>query len=360
MEYFGGYLLALILTVINLSILIKHRKSIKTKNMEKVWLNFSLLSGSYVETEKESIKFVVFIVIISLIINPLLSWLMVIYYWYKYWLAFYWTLKTPEKLKELQFKLENNLYNKEEVINILQEIADFSGKWKNVKDIINTNNVDDEENTLVVDQDEYSYAEITILSDNRFEYYYRQQDYMYIHKEENEFKIENNKLFSRVINSFYEEPWNEYYDIQDNTVIKSEIRKRFNKNYLSWTLEWNIIETEKKCEWNEIKLYKIKYFLFEKSKTISIDEKKKYLREELENLKEYVNEVQELAKENNLTLEYNIDFDEYVLGWDMKDKTKEKFYSKADKISKKYNLPQNYFVYIQSQIDYLSDIIENI
>lgn len=359
--YWTWYVIALILVIISIIIWFSYKFSIRGKNLEKVWLNYSFFLWRVFEWEKPWFFANTFSIIFNLLINPLLSWISVFFAWYWYIKLINEKITTPEKVKEIQYKLWHNLYSKEEVLDLLKQIAEFNWKWKDFENYLSYS--DEEKNLILQDDDYWYFSEITIIDKNKYQFYYHSPDYDTVRKDIVEFKIDWNEVFCRTISAKVEHPWEEYYEIQDNIVIKSEIRKQYEKNEFLSGISWKDVngkigELEKECEWNEVKHYKIKYFLLKEASWYSKEEINKIFRSELEKLKEYLTESKKLCEKYKLELEYNDEYKEYVMKNTIDEKELKKFEKEEDKISKKYWYENYYFYYIPPHIDELENYLE--
>lgn len=265
--------------------------SIRAKNLQKVGLKYSLWRWDFIEWELDSFAKIFFSTIIGVLIACLLSWITVvsiIWGWVKFLLN---KSSTPDKIKEIQFKLANSILNKEEVQSSLKEISKIM--WKKLVF------EEEEEEALVLEESEdWYYTELNLFKDeNKIHIYRRTPDYDSEFNTTYKYKIEGQKIYFKLIEDKIEHPWEEYYDVQDGVILKSEIKKR--KDNIFFKPESKIKELESQIKWHELNhQYKIIFFLFHKHpELISKDDFRTFLRLKVEKIENISTEVEKIMKD---------------------------------------------------------------
>lgn len=291
---FGLEIIWVIVGLVNIS-------SIRAKNLAKVGLFYNFSKWTFVEREKPTTLWTIWsIVLYSFIISPFLSWISVLWRAYGYINLLISKLSTPEKLKEVQYKLWATMLTKEEVMKLIQESASFL--WKKVKF-----NEDEENDTLILNNDDlWWYAEIRI-DGSKIYFYSNSPDYTSEFHSIYEYKIKWHKVYEKCLEDRTLNAWEEeYYDIKDWVVLESDITERYNKDKFSnigGSLDEKIEKLKKSCEWNEVTYFKTKYFILSKNpEIISEEEFRKYIRSELERIKLWSLKVKELCNKYKVEL----------------------------------------------------------
>ncbi|MBP7774057.1 hypothetical protein KA071_03125 [Candidatus Gracilibacteria bacterium] len=289
--YLAGFTLAFWLSCINTLIGIGQMNSIRAKNLQKVGLKYSLWRGNFIEGEADSFTKIFLSTIIGILVACLLSWITVvsiIWGWVKFLLD---KSSTPDKIKEIQFKLANSILNKEEVQDSLKEISKIMGKKLVFEE--------EEEEALVLEESEDGYyTELNLFKDeNKIHIYRRTPDYDSEFNTTYKYKIEGQKIYFKLIEDKIEHPGEEYYDVQDGVILKSEIKKR--KDNIFFKPESKIKELEGQITWHELNhQYKIIFFLFHKHpELISKDDFRTFLRLKIEKIENISAEVEKIMKD---------------------------------------------------------------
>ena len=115
---------------------------IKILNYEKIHYYYEVWNWSYHDASQvytwykkpwKAKKF--FLSILYILIGTLCSWATVIFLAWFYIVSFFKKWGTPEKIKEIDYKLENSLLNKKEVQHLIREKFKFS--WTNSEAVFN-------------------------------------------------------------------------------------------------------------------------------------------------------------------------------------------------------------------------------
>lgn len=330
--------------------------SIRAKNLAKVGLFYNFSKWTFVEREKPTTLWTIWsIILYSFIISPFLSWISVLWRAYGYMNLLISKLSTPEKLKEVQYKLWATILTKEEVMELIEESANFL--WKKVK----FNEEDEEDDTLILNDDDSWYSEIRI-DNNKVYFHSHPSDYLSDFHSVYEYKIEWYKVYRRCLEDRTLHAWkNEYYDVKDWVVLESDITERYNEDKsisaLGWSLKEQINKFKKDCEWNEVTYFKTKYFILSKgTKTISKEEFKKHVRSDIERIKIWKLKVKELCDKYKVELKYNESMKFYVFRFindeDWKTKGKE-FEKKLETLLKQVKCERG-------EIEHNKEIIETL
>ncbi len=304
--YWSGYIAAFILQVMSLMISLSYIFSTRAKNLKHVGLYYSISQWKFIESKKPWFFWLLFSILFSLFIEPFLSWINVIFRVYWYIKLINNKISTPEKIKEIQFKLWSRLLNKDEVIGLFKELAEFQGLkgdlwvlWEEFE----------EDNTLVLQDEDGWYAEIEIFDkiNKKFAYYSHTPDYDSEWNNIHEYKIEWSKVFSRILEEKTTHPWEEYYDVKDWVILESEIIERLKGNKFTFmTSDELITKLKNEIAWNKVENLEMKYYLMSKHpEIISNQEFKTMLRAELERIKLILLKFKKLCKKFNIEYEYN-------------------------------------------------------
>ncbi|MEI6426676.1 MAG: hypothetical protein WCO66_05020 [Candidatus Absconditabacteria bacterium] len=306
MEYFYwlGYKIAFGLEIFSIIFGLSYLNSIRAKNLEKVGLYYSIYKGNFVEGKKPSVFGTIFGIISMLIINPLLSWITVVVRLYAYINLLWQKISTPEKIKEIQYKLGATILNKEEVKQLIQESSFFLGKKVEFEDDL-------------LDLDSY---EIRIdKKNNQYVAYARNLDYDTLkycdYWDTYEYKIKGHIVYRKLIESKRKEGLIKtskendssliYYDVKKGIVLEDDIIARGNGSISIKENIKRLKELTKKFE--EIDDYNIKYFILSKYPE---NNPIKYFQSELKNIELCMSKAKELCDKCEVTLEYD-DEDEF-------------------------------------------------
>lgn len=297
--YWLWYALAFVFEVILISISFWYLLSIRAKNLEKVWLYYSIAQSKFIESKKPSWISHFWWVVIRLIVNPFFSWYIVILRIIAIIKYFTQKLSTPETIKEIDFKIWSVPLDKIEVKKLMQEQANFL--WKKIE-------FEDEYDDILIinDTEDGWYAEIEIYTDKqRYRYYAHTPDYDSEWDNIFEYKIDHNILSQRIVEKRTVHPWEEHYYIKDWVILESKIHEWLKNNILRSPDE-EIQDLKKQIEWQTIKNPLIKYFILSRHPEIlSPQEFRKGLRQDLEKIKNLILKFQDLCDKYNVWCNYN-------------------------------------------------------
>ena len=298
--YWLWYKIAFALEIISIIIGLTYLSSTRAKNLEKIWLFYSIYRWKFVEWKKSWTFSKIIWIILTLLINPFFSWIDILFRAYSYINILVQKLSTPEKLKEIQYKLWASILTKEEVRELLNESANFLWKTLTLEQ--------DEEYTLTIDENEYRTSEIT-LSGNKIYTNSHPNDYLSDFNRIYEYKIEWFKIYQRLLEDKIEHAGDkEYYDVKDWVILESDITERFKKSKLlgismGEKLDEKMEKLKKACEWNELTFYKTKYFILSKH-SFPKQWLRNFFRSELERIKSSLTKVKEQCAKHNIKLDY--------------------------------------------------------
>lgn len=294
--YWIGYSVALIVEIILTFYGLVVINSIKAKNFEKVWLFYSLYQLTYAEWDKPWFFKQTMGVVFRLLINPFFSWLDLWWHIIRFWVIINQKISTPEKVKEVQYKLGATLLNKEEVKSLVKQSVSYL--WKNIE-------FEDDRLVLEYDTDDYGwYADIQVDTINKkLVFYSRSSDYDQYY-DTYEYKIEWAKVFTRLIEQLkkYVGEGDTYY-VKDGVLLEEEILERYNEGIWNslGTADERISELQKALEWNDDLNYKVKYFVLSKHpEVLPVWELRKFYRAEIERLKKGHKKYLALEKDPNI------------------------------------------------------------
>lgn len=300
--YWSWYTIAFILEIISIIIAFSEKYSIKAKNFSKVSLYYSLTQWNFIEWNKPWFFSNFFWIIFRLLINPFFSWIMVLIRWYWFIFLINQKISTPEKLKEIQYKLWASLLSEEEVKKLIRESASFM--WK---DII-FKDEEDENNTLILENEEdWWYAEISLDKKNKKAFLYSHSpDYDSVFTTTYEYKIEWNSLYWRLLEKEIEHRWKKEYEVKDWIILKSYLKEKSEEKLSFFKYEDKIKELNEQINWNTNYNYKIKYYILSKHPEIlPQNEFRQIVRKELERVKLWFMEISNFCKDYDIELVYN-------------------------------------------------------
>jgi len=294
--YLSGVFVAFVLQTIRMIILLFSYFSHKSKNIRKIGLHFNLSIGDYTQ-ESNTWKSIASIIVLSFVIEPLLSWVSVFIVIFSYLKAHVNKVPIPEKIKEINFKLSSLDLPKEEVKKYMNELLKFlKGEEVDIDDILNNSDEVDPDLCVLEDNENKGdwYREIMLnRKAKNYTIYFRSPDYDAQFTDINEYKFMDMNLLIRTIEKKAEHMGEkEYWDIKDNVVMELDIRKRLseikiaNANwYKPESIEKEISSLKELVEWRECKEERVKYFIISRHKDLFSEfELKKYFRSELERI----------------------------------------------------------------------------
>lgn len=221
-------------------------------------------------------------------------------------------LETPEKIKEIDFKIWSTILDKKSVQNLLIERANFLWKTIIFDDSWDMLRTQEQENTLVLQDENWWYGEFLIHDQKQkiCKYYGHAPEYNVIWNSIYEYKIESNKVFERAVEKRFSYSWvSEEYEIKNWVVLEDDIRKQWKQDHLTIKqIKEKIQDLNKETKWQPIKNPIITYFVLSKHPEIlSPQELKKELQQNLEKIKSLISRFQ------NLCDKYHVwcDYDEY-------------------------------------------------
>jgi hypothetical protein len=143
----------------------------------------------------------------------------------------------------------------------------------------------------------------------KYRWYYHSPDYEIQSKEIYQYEIEGTTVKVRLLERLMEEPLDKYFEVQDNVILESEIRKRHNnEGIIIRTLDEILTDLTKEIEWQEISTSKQKYFLLSKHPEVfSNFELRKHLRQELERIKQGVSKIMLFVEKHGLVIYQTVD-----------------------------------------------------
>lgn len=302
--YSIAFILEIILTIYGLIVL----NSIKAKNFEKVWLFYSLHQLTYAEWNKPWILQQASGILLRFLINPFFSWLDIWWHIIRLGVIINQKLSTPEKAKEIQYKLWTTLLNKEEVKSLIKQSVNYL--WKNIE-------FEDDKFIIDDDNDGYGwYADVTVDTVNKkLIFYSHSPDYDQYYNTYL-YKIEGDSIYTKLLERRIKNIWNEegYFDVRDGIVLENDFIERHNESasIILWSVEERLSELKKELEWSDDLNYKVKYFVLSKHpEIINIAEFKKICRSEIERLKKGHKKHKEIYAKYNIEIRYNEEDSKY-------------------------------------------------
>tara|TARA_B100001248_G_scaffold262204_1_gene256700 strand:- start:38 stop:859 length:822 start_codon:yes stop_codon:yes gene_type:complete len=264
--YFTGWLFALIIGFIKMVMGFSMLNSVRVSNLKKIGLHFSPLSGKFKNSPATAFQHI-FYVIYLLVITPLFSWISVVSGVWPF--IAMWTNKVdvPEKIKEIQFKLATTNLEKDEILSLIDELQKLSGQtstkmaenfFVDLSEQIDT--PDDDLYTLSIGDDEWPASFDIDPKSKRLDYNANTPDYDSIFKSILEYKFEEQEILIRTVEDSVNNYGKVTFNIKDNVVLTSEIRKQCNDNKFM-DYDKQIEKYSKRVEWSQVELHKLKFFI---------------------------------------------------------------------------------------------------
>jgi len=300
--YLAGTMIALCLNIYRLFLSISTATSIRARNLKKIGYYFNLSKGAFVET-KPSALLVSFTILDLLIISPLLSWLPVVLALFNWFRVRANKMPTPEKLKELQFRLATSDLTKEQVERT------YSG----IRELLSTygfqNAAEEYEDTNSLCSGKYNEYRIMPTA-KRIRLCWHTPDYDSTGEAIYEYKMDGYNVESRLFEQFtgeYSIKERNVYVVKDGAVLETEIRERAQKDKFSVslgeTVDEKIAKLNSETKWTILPISKLKYFIMSKHPHFYPDgELKRYFRQELERFKSGFNKLKVKAQENGYVI----------------------------------------------------------
>ncbi|MBC7498693.1 hypothetical protein H7170_03565 [Candidatus Gracilibacteria bacterium] len=321
--YWSGVVVAFGFTIIASIISVTQILSIRAKNLKKVELYYSTISGTFTSSEPSSYWGYLSAIIFGGLFSIFLSWIGVVSYITTYLKYFSQKSSTPEKLKELQFKIAHAHLTKKQVQDALKEIGAIMGQDISFP-VDGSMDYTDELSMVLEDSPEGYFSEITLdISNKKYYLYSHSPDYQGVYNSVYEYKIEDNIIYQRLLESKIEHPGEEYYEVRDNVVMENDLheRSRSNEGPLQEFLISNNIEIilnlKKRIQWHElnrIRAYETVYFIMSNHPEIfPKDELKRIIRTDIENVKSGFLKLSEILGEYNAEFQMNPKYGSYEI-----------------------------------------------
>ena len=338
--------------------------SVRAKNLNKVGLNYSFFQLKVFEWEKPWFVKNTISILYQLLINPLFSWITVFLSWYWLIKLVNEKLSTPEKVKEIQYKLWHNIYSKEEVIELLREIATFNWKWKEFNEALSLSwNLEDEDDNTLINEDKYwYYYEVTIDKDKNLLYTYdHTPDYDIEHRETLEYKVEWKEVLIKLLDKNIMTYWDEYSQVKDGIILESEIIKKSKEDSFKFIEpKEEVISLKKEIIWHNLKNDNVIFFIL--SKHLDKKELQNHFRNELENINLMITKINDICSKYNWSFKYDeeSDLESYKIEWldNLKEKDLKKVYWEIEKVAEEHWYWNKWFYWIKEKKDLLEKYLK--
>lgn len=304
--YIQGLFISFLIGFVKVCISISTLFSIRARNLKKIGLYYSLMSGGFTNTKPNSaIKFVLYSTYV-LLIAPIFSWLSVAS---ASWGVIAWLSKrspVPEKIKEIQWKIAHFDLTKDQLIELQEEIAKITGNPGPIRTgEPSESEGNDDPSTLVLDPGEW-YSEVRAIPSQRLlKFHTHTPDYDFESNSTFEYKFEESQLLARLI----EHTSHHYTDIErhvkDGVVLESEIRKRAEGSSFRLTkVEDEIAKYTEQVQWQPFDRYDVRFFVMAQHPDLFPHrELRRLARLELERIKLATENVNQLAKKLGVEIE---------------------------------------------------------
>lgn len=288
--------IAFIFEVISIIAGLNEKYSIKSKNLQKIGLHYNFWQGKYIEWKKQHWFRSLVLSTIAIIISIILSWVTVAYRVFYRVKRIYKKLNTPEKIKEIDYKLSNIELSKDEVQKTVQESANLL--WKNISFDIVENDDDFDKNSLEFDNWIWFYDLTVIKEEKKYLLYWHTDDYWSSNKDIWQYKFEWFEVLIRLIQRQDDSIWSYYYQIKDWIILESEIIWHTKDDKFS-SSDYTIEQLTKLIDWFTLYDYKIKYFLINIHR-LDFDSlsRKQFFRKEIERIKLGLIKLWDLSKKH--------------------------------------------------------------
>lgn len=283
--YSFGILPAAITSWIRLVIVLREANSIRAANFRRVGLYYHLWNGRY-EGSRQSASNKALSIFALLICGPLLSWLSVfsdLWMWFQYFQS---RSNTPPDLKKIQHRIATVELSTDDMVTAQLEIGEVLGvdapvrtgrKW----------DVDDP-HTLVLERGEW-YSEVSVsVSEKTLTFYSHPPDYDPASTHIFQYKIENEKVWMKLISDRSRGFSGEEWDVRDGVVMETDIRSRYEKNkgIMFRSVDEIISDLKRSVEWNELQRIEAKHFVLERHpKAVPPKDLRRIARAEFERIK---------------------------------------------------------------------------
>ena len=284
--YLLGVFVAVLISLVKLTIMVCALSSIKNKNLKKIGLHYSPWAGNYTKN-KISWKGMGSLVAVILLIEPLLSWINVCYATFQYIKKIVNKVPVPEKVKEINFKLSSVTLPKDKVEEYVNESAQFFG----LKDADLRTLDHDCPYLFILESAEHEndwYRELTLdRTTTHYTIYDRSPDIFDTYTDIYEYRFKDNSLWIKAIESKSEYMRDIDYNIRNNVVLEDNVRVRLSQSLTNSQeyIEDKIQGFRRDIEWHECNVNRSKYFImFRHSDLFPSSELKTYFHSELERI----------------------------------------------------------------------------
>lgn len=279
-DYVIGVAISFLVSVVKVSYATAQLTSTRAKNFKHLGLFYSCAQGRFLEGKSHPIRYLVYL-IYMLLIAPLFSWLAVA----SAAGAFIWDMSrrqpTPEKIKDVHYKLGFSVLPKEQVIQLARDLGNLVGEVNLIREVR-----------------ESPYGTATLQLDKVRKLLFinsRTADYQTDHRLELEFRISATHVDYRTISDSTEHAGGEVEnDVIDNVVQESQIRKRREgmSDHPLFNAETTIAHLKKSVEWHPIAEPRfISYFVLVNANELSLFDLRKFFQSEKQRIETGCREI---------------------------------------------------------------------
>lgn len=220
--YVYGVIVAFTLSVTRLIISYIRSNSLKSKNLAKVGMDYNFIRGDWELNKKidsGTILYWFFIIV------PLFSWISVILKSLNFFIGINYKRKLPEKIREIDFKLEGFDLPKDSVVQVLKELRDFyPTRDAQIDSVIEK--YEGEFRKLSLGNGDCERIMRIYPREKQLIESYRSSDHHYYSTTTYEYRFEKENIFTRVTDEKAEFMGETENYIREGIVIEEEIRKK--------------------------------------------------------------------------------------------------------------------------------------
>ena len=211
------FLVALVFSIIDVSVWFVKKNSIEAKNFEKIWYYYDVSLNKFRNDEKIKNQKKVYAILGSIILS-FLSWVAVWIFVIRWIISLINSVKRPDKLKEIMYMIQNKDLKKSEMENLIREYNKFN--W----DSYSLDTDDDEEYEYALEDDWDDKSSVTL--DINWKTLYRYRYSLFTEYEEfDQYKLKWYEIYLKCIEYKIVEPWTEWLFVKNWIVLESEIKK---------------------------------------------------------------------------------------------------------------------------------------
>ncbi|ACH40669.1 hypothetical protein Gbem_3677 [Citrifermentans bemidjiense Bem] len=264
--YFTGMVASFVINMGRIGMSLSDTFSVKSRNMKRINLHYDLTTGGYKSTPTSKLKHAL-VYGEMLFFSPLFSWLSAGFNTFNLIRLYFKKRQLPERVKEINFKLESVDLPKEKVRECINELATFYGlPGADFRTLSDDEEYDSNDFALSFDEDENDWVTELYLSKETKTYTITSHspDHTSSHTTVFEYAFNSTSVKSRTIEHKFSYFTNDEYDIRNGVVLEDEVREKFEESdkysFSSKSIEEKLADLRADTEWSE-PTTRIRYFL---------------------------------------------------------------------------------------------------